>query len=197
MRTVISICLTIILVTSLVACGEEEKVEAPPPAPLTQEAIGYYCNMTVADHQGPKGQIRLKSQPDPVWFSSARDTIAFTMLPEEPKDIVAIYVTDMTKPGSWESPENSTWIDANRALYVTGSSMRGGMGAPEAVPFSARAAAEKFARQHGGEVVTFSEIPKHSILGMVEVGDGQGDISHEGDHDTMKMESGMNMESDG
>jgi copper chaperone NosL len=190
MRKIVSICLTILLAINLTACGEKETVEVPPPAALTQEAIGYYCNMTVADHQGPKGQIRLKGQTGPVWFSSVRDTIAFTMLPEEPKDIVAIYVTDMSQPGSWENPKGNVWIDAKSAFYVTGSSMRGGMGAPETVPFGTRDTAEEFSRQHGGKIVGFSEIPKASILGMVEVGDGHEDMTHDDEHETMNMESG-------
>ncbi len=62
MRLLASACLAIVLAAGLSACGDEERAELPPPAPLTQEAIGYYCNMTVREHHGPKGQIRLKSE---------------------------------------------------------------------------------------------------------------------------------------
>ena len=94
--------------------------------------------MNVLEHPGPKGQIILASRIEPVWFSSARDTFSFTMLPEEPKDIRAIYVSDMAKAPSWEQPGANNWVDAKQALFVVGSRIKGGMGADEAVPFSDR-----------------------------------------------------------
>ena len=48
--------------------------------------------MNLLEHKGPKGQIILASQAEPIWFSSARDAFSFTMLEEEPKDILAVYV---------------------------------------------------------------------------------------------------------
>lgn len=148
------------------SCKEEQK--APPPAPyaLTSEAIGRYCGMNVLEHPGPKGQIILDAQiPEPIWFSSARDTLAFTMLPEEPKDIAAIYVSDMSKALSWEKPGENNWIDAHEAFYVIGSSLRGGMGADEAVPFSTEEAARQFTVKNGGRVVPFSGVPQDYVLG--------------------------------
>ena len=92
--------------------------------------------MNVLEHTGPKGQIILASRKEPVWFSSARDAISFTMLPEEPKDIRAIYVSDMAKAPNWEKPGADNWVDAQQAFFVIGSRMQGGMGGDEAVPFS-------------------------------------------------------------
>lgn len=160
--------LLLAIILPLAGCGDDDDESTKPAArELTRDDIGHYCNMIVADHLGPKGQIFLKSQKDPVWFSSVRDTIAFTMLPEEPKDIAAIYVNDMAK-ASWDSPEPGTWIDARKAWYVIESDRVGGMGAPEAVPFSDKAAAEAFAAQHGGRVLAFADVPEDFILGGVE-----------------------------
>jgi copper chaperone NosL len=39
------------------------------------------------------------------------------------------------------------------------------MGTPETVPFSDRAAADKFAATYGGQVVTFDEVPRDYVLG--------------------------------
>jgi copper chaperone NosL len=136
--------------------------------------------MTVREHHGPKGQIRLKSEDQPIWFSSVRDTIAFTLLPEEPKDIWVVYVTDMSKAETWESPENGNWIEAKTALFVIGSNRNGGMGAPEPVPFSSQKAAEKFANRYGGEIVGLSDIPENAILGPVEVGDNHQNMEQGG-----------------
>jgi len=160
----------------LPACGEEQTAQAPQPQELTRAAIGHYCNMIVEDHPGPKGQIFLAGRADPIWFSSVRDTIAFTLLPEEAKNIAAIYVNDMSR-ASWQAPEAGTWIELRNAWYVIGSDRRGGMGAPEAVPFSERAAAQAFTVRHGGEVAALADIPADAILGEIpnsERPSGQG-----------------------
>ena len=154
----------------LAACSGEAGLEAPKPLALTSEAIGHYCGMNVLEHPGPKGQIMLGQIPEPIWFSSVRDAVAFTMLPEEPKDISAIYVSDMASASSWEEPGPANWIDARQAYYVIGSAMRGGMGAPETVRFSTEAAAAEFAGDNGGQVVAFADIPRDYVLGTAETG---------------------------
>ena len=171
----------ILIVLALAGCGEEHSAKAlPPPNELNAEAIGHYCGMNVLEHPGPKGQIILDSRFDPVWFSSARDTIAFTLLPEEPKDIRAIYVSDMAKAPNWDQPGADNWVDARKAWYVIGSRMRGGMGAEETVPFSSREAADRFARDNGGRVVALAEIPQDYVLG----GEAREDPAHGRDPET-------------
>jgi copper chaperone NosL len=152
-------------VMTLAGCNQQAQQAPPAPHELTGAAIGHYCGMNLIEHNGPKGQIILASRDEPVWFSSARDAFSFTMLPEEPKDIRAIYVSDMAKAPSWEDPGATNWVDAHKAYFVIGSGMQGGMGAPETVPFSERAAAQKFAADHGGRIVTFDEVPRDYILG--------------------------------
>ena len=150
----------------LAGCGEEGANAPPAPLALTADAMGRYCGMNVLEHSGPKGQVILDARiREAIWFSSARDAIAFTMLPEEPKDYAAVYVSDMAKAPSWEEPGATNWIDAKTAFYVVGSALRGGMGAQEAVPFSSREAASAFASKNGGRVVTFDEVPKDYVLG--------------------------------
>jgi copper chaperone NosL len=151
---------------ALAGCNDQKTAVAPPPpVELTATAIGHYCGMNVLEHTGPKGQIILASRKEPVWFSSARDAISFTMLPEEPKDISAIYVSDMAKAPNWDKPGTSNWVDARKAFFVVGSRMKGGMGADEAVPFSDKSAAEKFATENGGRVMAFADVPKDYVLG--------------------------------
>ena len=152
----------------LAACGEEQQAAAPPPHEVTDDAIGHYCGMALVEHPGPKGQAILKGRDEPIWFSSARDTIAFTRLPDEPKDIAAIYVTDMAKAKNWDHPERGTWVDARRAWYVIGSTKKGGMGGDEAVPFGQELAARQFAETNGGQVVAFDAVPEDYILGDTE-----------------------------
>jgi copper chaperone NosL len=171
---------------ALTACTEETPEAPPAPRALTAEAVGHYCGMNLLEHKGPKGQIILAGWSEPIWFSSARDAFSFTMLPEETKDIRAIYVSDMAKALSWDDPGANNWVDAHKAFFVIGSSMQGGMGAPETVPFSNRAAAEKFAGEHGGRVVSFDEVPKGYVLGSEPGAGGTGAHDSHGDGDTVR-----------
>lgn len=166
----------LLMVLMLAACGKQQAEAPPPPQPVPADAVGHFCNMAMGEHSGPKGQIILKSQPQPVWFTSARDAIVFTMLPEEPKDIRAIYVSDMAKSKSWDQPD--AWVDAKKAFFVIGSSHQGGMGGNETVPFSDRAGADRFAHENGGTVVEFQHLPKEYILGTPPGGGGE----HHGQH---------------
>ena len=150
----------------LSGCNDQKIAEAPPqPQEMTASDIGHYCGMNIMEHPGPKGQIILASRKEPVWFSSARDAISFTLLPEEPKDIRAIYVSDMAKAPDWDEPGTTNWVDAKQASFVIGSRVKGGMGGEEAVPFSDKGAAEKFAAENGGRVVAFTDVPKDYVLG--------------------------------
>jgi copper chaperone NosL len=146
--------LALLLVFS--ACSKEEEA-IPAPQAMTADATGYYCGMLLAEHGGPKGQILVRGTKTPFWFSSVRDTIAFLRLPEEPKDIGAVYVSDMAKAPSWDKPGAENWIAATDAVYVVGSTQQGGMGGAEAIPFGAKDAAAAFAAEHGGKVVGFEE----------------------------------------
>lgn len=151
----------VLLVLLLAACEKDLPVEKPLPQKLTREASGYYCLMTVLNHQGPKGQIILTDNKV-LWFTSVRDTIAFTLSPEEPKNIAAIYVNDMSN-AEWNNPGEDNWIEAQQAWYVLGSKRSGGMGAPETIPFSTKERAALFAKKQGGTVYAYASIPKSYI----------------------------------
>jgi copper chaperone NosL len=153
----------------LAACLNDTVSETPPPARLTMDATGYYCNMTVMDHAGSKGHVILNKDEEVFWFSSVRDTIAFTRLPGEPRDIAVIYVSDMSDVDDWSTPNLDVWIEAEKAFFVIGSSMMGGMGAPEPVPFSKQTAAESFVAEFGGMIVDLGSIPDHVVLGTSDM----------------------------
>ena len=179
MRRPLSLAFALLLAVAAVGgCTQKSSAPPPPPAEVTDEAIGHYCGMLLVEHEGPKGQIYLAGRSEPVWFSSVRDTIAFTRLPEEPRDITAIYVNDMARATNWKQPEPGAWVDAHEAWFVIESEMRGGMGAREAAPFSEERAAEAFRATHGGRVVRLAEIPDHYVLGPVDTGSDPPPASH-------------------
>jgi copper chaperone NosL len=156
----------------LTGCNQDAaNTVAPPAVALNSDAMGVFCGMNLLEHPGPKGQIITASRIDPFWFTSVRDTVAFTLMADQPRDIRAIYVSDMARALSWEDPGEANWIDARKAFFVIESRKQGGMGAAEAVPFGNRAAAETFATTNGGHVVTLAEIPSAYVLGSDTAGD--------------------------
>jgi copper chaperone NosL len=150
----------------LAGCNQNAATVAmPPPVTLNADAMGVFCGMNLLEHPGPKGQIITAGRLDPFWFTSVRDTVAFTLMPEQPRDIKAIYVSDMARAARWDEPGPANWIDAHKAFFVIESRRRGGMGAAEAVPFGDSAAAAAFAADNGGRVVSFADIPRAYVLG--------------------------------
>lgn len=166
MRNLVLSCLAAIVVAG---CSPQQAVVVAEPVTLTGEAIGHYCQMIVLNHPGPKAQVHLTGNRQPLWFTQIRDAMAFERLPEETAEIAAIFVSDMGAAASWDNPGTDNWIDARNAHYVVDSDRRGGMGAPELVPFALRQKADAFAGRHGGTVIDYSAITDEMVLAPVDV----------------------------
>lgn len=168
----------LLFVLALAAC-QEEIAQNTAPLPLTPETLGYFCQMNLLEHEGPKGQIHLEGLPGaPLFFSQASDTVAYLRLPEQSHRILAIYVSDMGAAGaSWAEPGADNWIDATKAHFVVQSDAEGGMGAPEVVPFADPADAAAFAAQHGGSVVGLEAIADATLL-AAESPEAEGDADY-------------------
>lgn len=160
--------LCLIVLVALAAC-KEDVAEAPDPVDLTPDALSYFCQMNIAEHGGPKGQIHLKGHPVPLFFAQVRDMVAYLKSPERDADITAIYVSDMGAAPNWNQPGISNWIKADGAIFVVGSNVAGGMGAPEIVPFADRDAAIAFSDRYGGSTMPLPEIPEDEVLGPVDL----------------------------
>lgn len=155
--------IALIALLLLSAC-KEEVAQLPDPMEITAEAAGFYCQMELLEHDGPKGQIHLDGLPAPLFFSQVRDAIAYLHMPEQSHAVAATYVQDMTG-AEWDNP--GQWLQAEDAIYVIGSDARGGMGAPEFVPFATAKAAREFIDARGGELRRFDEISEAEALSEV------------------------------
>jgi copper chaperone NosL len=171
----------LILAALLLTACQEEKQDISP-VELTETATGYYCQMQLLEHPGPKAQVHLEGAPGkPLFFSQVRDAIAYSRLPEQDGVILAIYVNDMGAAGAtWETPGVMNWIAADKATYAVGSGVEGGMGAPELVPFSDPDKAADFAAAKGGTVMALSDVPDSAVIAPV---DQSGHDGMEGDAD--------------
>lgn len=165
----------LVAVLALLSACKAEVAQNTTPQDMTPETLGHYCQMNLLEHPGPKAQVFLEGNPAPLFFSQVRDAIAYMRGPEQVAPIVAVYVNDMGKAGAtWDRPGDGNWIAADGAFYVVGSARKGGMGAPEAVPFSSREHAEAFIVAEGGRVLTLAEITDDMVLAPVDTDANQG-----------------------
>lgn len=156
----------LLLCFSLAACKpNSEPVEAPQAAQFSDDATGHFCHMFLSEHDGPKAHLFLTGQEEPIWFTEVNQLFAFRLLPEEAKNISAMYVNDASGVQDWtDHSVNKKWLDAKTAFYVIESSFIGGMGSADALPFAERAVAEEYTESHGGRVVTFDEMPESFVF---------------------------------
>ncbi|MDX3978437.1 nitrous oxide reductase accessory protein NosL [Shinella sp.] len=166
----------LVAMLALLSACKEEVAHNTTPQDMTPETLGHYCQMNLLEHPGPKAQIFLEGNPAPLFFSQVRDAIVYMRGPEQVAPILAVYVNDMGSAGAtWDRPGDGNWITADKAFYVLGSARAGGMGAPEAVPFSSRERADDFVLAEGGRVLTLADITNDMVLAPVEAGADQGD----------------------
>ena len=160
----------------LAACKED--VTIPLPVAMTADSTGYFCQMDILGHPGPKAQIHLATHPGkPLFFSQVRDAVAYLRMPEQIDTVTATYVSDMGAASSWENPGATNWVAVDEAVYVVGSDAKGGMDAPEFVPFDDPAKAQSFVALHGGQVLTLVQIPQIAVAPSPATGNTDADIA--------------------
>lgn len=141
----------------------------PPPLEPDENAIAYFCGMSLPEHEGPKGQAFVTGRDEPYWFASAREAFQFVETDLQSRDLRVLYVNDMSK-GTWEKPAPGAWIDIHKAFFVIGSSKTAAMSGNEPVPFATMEAAQAFSTQYGGEIVDFDATVK--MLAIDQAGAG-------------------------
>ncbi len=140
----------------LPACSEDAETALPQPREPDANAIAYFCQMSLPEHEGPKGQAFMRGIDKPLWFASVSEAFVFLQTElAQPREMIVLYVNDMSQ-GSWEQPAPGAWIDIRKAVYVIGSNKTAAMGGQEAVPFATTETAQGFAAEFGGKVVDFA-----------------------------------------
>lgn len=163
------------LLASLVAVGlaggcDQSTASLPSPREPTGQEIGYSCRMALAEHTGPKAQIFLAGEAEPLWFSSVRDALIHARLEAGGRAISAFYVNDMGR-ATWNQPEPGTWIEAKAAVFVVGSHRGSGMDGAEVVPFSTRQSADTFTAEYGGRVAALTAITDQDLFARTQAPD--------------------------
>ncbi|RDI98485.1 nitrous oxide reductase accessory protein NosL [Dyella solisilvae] len=141
----------------LAACAQQAATQAPvdPRADAHCELDG----MTLADYPGPKGQIRYEDGKT-VYFCDTLELLSMLLHPEQVRAVAGAYTQDMAH-ADWDHPQGH-WIEATKAYYVRGAHRSGSMG-PTLASFAGQADAQVFAKQFGGEVLTYKQITPEMV----------------------------------
>jgi copper chaperone NosL len=111
--------------------------------------------MLLADYGGPKGQIRYRGDPRPVFFCDTVELFHALLTPEQIRAVDGAWVQDMGA-ADWDRPRGH-WIEARSGTYVLGSHRHGSMG-PTIASFLHETDAHRFAEQYGGRVLRYEQI---------------------------------------
>ncbi len=150
-----------LLLTGLIACTDNAQQAKVVHQAVAMESSDecHLCGMLITHFDGPKGEVFRKEQGDKVFkFCSTRDMFSYYLDPENKRNVAQMLVHDMSKMlwGS-DSIDDKYFIDAKTAWYVAGSEKTGAMGQTLA-SFSQKQDAAAFAKEFGGQVLTFKEI---------------------------------------
>lgn len=111
------------------------------------------CGMFVGKYPMWLSQARL-SDGTVVAFDGIKDLAAYTFSPQEFGAAPGAVVVDIAVRDYY----SQAWMDGRKAFFVLGSDILGPMG-HELIPFSSRAAAENFVKDHHGkEILDFAAI---------------------------------------
>ncbi len=156
-----------LVLTSLIACSDNEKQAQVIHQAVAMESSDecHLCGMLITHFDGPKGEAFRKEQGDKVFkFCSTRDMFSYYLEPENKRNVAQMLVHDMSKmPWGSDSIDDKYFIDAKTAWYVAGSEKTGAMGQTLA-SFSQQSDATAFAKEFGGQVLSFKEINFDTLM---------------------------------
>lgn len=132
--------------------------DAGRPRPSTEDRCPM-CGMAVLEHPQWVGAIQL-DDGSTYYFCSVRCTLATARHPDKFMGVGAERLRRVRVP-DYLHPERS--LDADTAIFVTGSTVRGPMGV-ELVPAGSPEDAEVILRRHGGRTVRRAEVDDKLLL---------------------------------
>ena len=159
--------ISILIITLVFASGcsknDEQKIMLHKAVAIESSEECHLCGMLITHFSGPKGELFRKETGDKVFkFCSTRDMFSYYLDPENKRNVSQMLVHDMSKM-PWGTINDEYFIDAKNAWFVSGSEKTGAMGKTLA-SFSLETDAVAFAKEFGGEVLSFGDIKLETML---------------------------------
>jgi copper chaperone NosL len=161
MMPVRAVLLSGLLPALLIACGSRTaSTRTAVPVEIDRSTTCSLDGMLVADYRGPKAQLFIAGEKQPMFFCDTIELFNTLLVGERAIHVDSVYVQDMGH-ADWEEPRGH-WFDARQGYFVVGSKRQGSMGATIA-SFAEEAAARRFAGEFGGKVLRFNEVTPESV----------------------------------
>jgi len=163
--------LAFLVFTSLLnGCSREAEQIMEKPAPVHIESGDecHLCGMVITRFPGPKGEAITEKEQTTYKFCSTKDLFSWILQPENSKRKFTVYVHDMSET-EWNSPLDTSLIDAREAFYVIGSRRKGAMG-PTLASFATKTAAHAFMKEYGGEILKYDDITLELLNTAISMG---------------------------
>lgn len=165
----VSRVLVAVLLLSVAGCNDAEQTQQSlEPVAFHGSDECHVCGMAITDFPGPKGEA--VGREGVKKFCSTAELLGWWLQPENRNLDIKLYVHDMGR-STWEQPDDHYLIDATSAYYVSGTQLKGAMGAVLAT-FSDETAARSLAALHGGRVLRFEDIDQSVLQQAHETQDG-------------------------
>ena len=140
----------------LTGCSEKKAEEVPGPVAFDKHDRCLLCGMVIAHYEGPKAEVFIKGEKEPIKFCSGRDAFTYALQPENARRLRAFYVHDMGRT-EWANPSDAALTDATKAVWVYGHDIAGVMG-NEPAGFADKNAALAFIQKHGGKLYGYTDV---------------------------------------
>lgn len=153
---------TVVTALLLAACAREAGFDEHTTAVIPDDATRcFYTGLRLADMPGPKAQLHFAGEDTPRYYADTVKMFHVLLAGRETATARAAHVQDMSA-SDWYAVD-APWIDARSAFYVRGASLIGPFG-PTLAAFATRAAAERFAAEHGGTVFDFASVDADMVV---------------------------------
>ncbi|MBL0711342.1 MAG: nitrous oxide reductase accessory protein NosL [Colwellia sp.] len=155
-----------VVITSITSCSKQDQEQMIHQAVAMESGDEcHLCGMLITRFDGPKGEVFRKETGEQVFkFCSTLDLFSYYLDPENKRNVAQMFVHDMSKmPWGSDSIDDKYFIDAKTAWYVTGSEKMGAMGKTLA-SFSEQSDATAFAKEFGGQVISFEAITLEVLM---------------------------------
>ena len=131
-------------------------VPAAVAAPvLTHEDRCASCEMWITKYPGPKGAVQLNDGTILKYCSARGAACGWVKATNEGKT-KALWMHDAAA-NDWKKPADDAMVDVKDTWFVYGSKMKAVMG-PSLAPFSNKAKALAFQKEHGGKIYRLNEL---------------------------------------
>ncbi len=155
MKKFFSLLGVVLAAIAITGCSPKDESKKINPVAFTKHDRCHICGMVILNYPGAKAEVFVAGEKEPLKFCSVKDGFVYALQPENAKRVEAFFVSDFGNDK--DIPLHEKMLLAQKAVFNAGSDVRGAMG-KSILPFANQEAVQKFTKEHGGNIVNYSEV---------------------------------------